>query len=418
MVGSLILSRDASAAPCAGGIVCRCGDTVTASYVLPGDLGPCPGHGLVVRSNVRLDCRGLKISGSATGKEHYGVFLDGRPGAEVTGATVTGCHVSGFMRGIRLRGAINNVIADNVATMNGDFRTHVGYGIDVSGESRNNLLERNTVRGNADEGIHIGRGSHRNRLSDNVVMDNYRESLYLLAADGGVFLRNTLGGTGVNSLYIKDSSSNRFEGNTFTAKPVRIIGNSHGNQLVGNTFSGAGLHITHYKDTPGRRPANNRITGGVIKTSADCLRFTSTSANVVTDTVLSDCRTQVRSESPDGPSENTLVGIAPSTVSLEDGSILNVAWRLAIHVADAGGAAVAGAQVQVTDATGALAFTAVTDETGNVPDRVVIASTRTSAATTARTPHTLTTSKPGYRSDVRTLPVREHLTVTISLAAD
>ena len=35
----------------------------------------------------------------------------------------------------------------------------------------------------------------------------------MLGADRGVFLRNTFGSGGVNSLYLKDSSYNRFEGN-------------------------------------------------------------------------------------------------------------------------------------------------------------------------------------------------------------
>src|SRR5262249_15789762 len=220
------------------------------------------------------------------GTEHYGVFLDGKPGAEVTGATVTACRVSGFKRGIRLRSASDNTIAENVSTTNGDFQSHEGYGIDLASSSRNNVLHGNTVQGNADEGIEIGRGSHRNRLTENVVTDNYRESLYLLVADGGVFLRNTLGGTGANSIYVKDSSANYFEGNTFVEKTARIIGDSHDNRFVGNTFNGAGLHIQAYKEAPLRRPARNSVTGGVIKGATDCLRFTSTSENVVTATVL------------------------------------------------------------------------------------------------------------------------------------
>jgi parallel beta-helix repeat protein len=405
----------ATARSCGGNVVCRCGDTVTADYTLSSDLGPCPDHGLLVRSNVRLDCQGFKITGSGSGEERYGVFLNGKPGAEVSSATIKACRISGFGRGIRLRAASGNIIADNVTTTNGDFRTHVGYGIDLSGESTNNILQGNTVRDNADEGIHVGRGSHRNRLTSNIVTDNYRESLYLLAANGGAFLGNTLGGGGVNSLYLKDSSANYFEGNTFLGKPARIIGDSRDNHFVGNTFSGSGLHILYYKEAPVRRPANNRVTGGTIKGAADCLRFTSTSGNVVADTILSDCRTQVRAESPAGPSENTIVGIAPSAVTLDQGSTLNVGWRLLVHVEDPSGAPLAGAVVQATDVTGAMVWSAVTDDKGSTPAQIVIATTRTESKTTTRTPHTLATRKAGYRPDIRTVSVGEHLTLTISL---
>ena len=51
------------AASCGGARPCQCGDTVTSSYLLGGNLGPCSGHGLVVKSNVVLDCRGLQITG-------------------------------------------------------------------------------------------------------------------------------------------------------------------------------------------------------------------------------------------------------------------------------------------------------------------------------------------------------------------
>ncbi|PWU25566.1 MAG: hypothetical protein C5B48_00645 [Candidatus Rokuibacteriota bacterium] len=416
LLGLLVLPRGATAArSCGGDVVCKCGDTVTASYALPGDLGPCPGHGLTIKSGVRLDCRGFKITGSSNAIQQYGVFLDGKPGAEVTGATVKACHISGFMRGIRLRAASESVIADNVTSTNGDFKAHVGYGIDLSGESRNNILQGNTVRGNADEGIHVGRGSHRNRLSENVATDNFRESLYVLASNGGVFLKNTLGGTGVNSLYLKDSSSNHFEGNTFIGKTVRIIGDSHDNEFIGNTFSGTGLHFLYYKEAPERRPTNNRVTGGSIRGASDCLRFTSSSGNVVADTVLTECRTRVRSEAPEGPAENTLIGIDASTVSLGEGSVINLAWRLTMHVEDARGVPLAGAQVLAKDATGTPAFTAVTDESGNIPPQVVIASSRTDDKVAAKTPYTIETSKPGYRSDMRTVPIVEHVKLTVSL---
>jgi parallel beta-helix repeat protein len=418
LVGLIVLALAgvAAAGSCGGNVTCKCGDTVTANYSLPFDLGPCPGHGLVIKSHVRLECRGLKIAGAGSGGERYGIFLNGKPGHDVTGATVTGCRVSGFMRGIRLRAASGNVLADNVSTTNGDFNTHVGYGIDLSGESKNNLLERNTVQGNADEGIHIGRGSHGNRLTQNVVTDNRRESLYLLAADGGRFIGNTLGGTGVNSLYLKDSSANYFEANTFIGKTARIIGDSRDNQLVGNIFSGAGLHFVSYdKETPIRRPAGNRVTGGSIKGAAECLRFTGSSGNVVMDTVLSDCRTEVRSEAAAGPSENTIVGISASTVALDEGSRLEVGWRVAVHVEDAGGAPVPRATVQANDAAGAPVFSAVTDESGNIPEQVVIAAVRADSKTTAKTPHVVSTTKTGYRAEARTVSIGEHTRLTITL---
>ena len=155
------------AASCGGTKPCKCGDQVTSNYVLSTDLGPCSGHGLVVKSKVVLDCRGFQITGLGGSSEQYGISLSGKPGAEISGATVKGCRVSRFHRGIRLRAASSNLIAGNTASENGDQDTHVGYGIDISGASHNNILENNRVHGNADEGIHIGTGSHKNRFVGN-----------------------------------------------------------------------------------------------------------------------------------------------------------------------------------------------------------------------------------------------------------
>ena len=108
------------AASCGGARPCKCGDQVTSNYLLGGDLGPCSGHGLVVKSNVVLDCRGFQITGLGGASEQYGISLSGKPGAEISGATVKGCRVSRFHRGIRLRAASSNLISGNTASDNGD----------------------------------------------------------------------------------------------------------------------------------------------------------------------------------------------------------------------------------------------------------------------------------------------------------
>ena len=85
---------------------------------------------------------------------------------------------------------------------------------------------------------------------------------------------------GVNSLYLKDSGGNLFEDNTFRGNTARIVGDARDNQFINNTFSGAGLHFQPYKGTT-RSPSNNRVTGGAITDTPECVRFTSTRGNVV-----------------------------------------------------------------------------------------------------------------------------------------
>ena len=414
LLASFAVAPRLEAASCGGAQPCKCGDVVTSSYLLGGNLGPCSGHGLVVKSNVVVDCRGFQITGLGGTTEQYGISLSGKPGAEISGATVKGCRVSRFHRGIRLHAASNSVVADNTATDNGDQGNHVGYGIDVSGGSHDNVIENNRVQRNADEGIHIGTGSYKNRFAGNTSTDNYRENLYLLLANGNVFVRNTLGPGGVNSLYLKDSGGNLFEGNTFRGNIARIVGDARDNQFINNTFSGAGLHFQPYKGTA-RSPSNNRVTGGAITGTRECIRFTSTRGNVVEDTDLGACRTAVLSESPSGPSDNTLIGALSAALVLDEGSTLTRGRRVSVHVKDPAGAPVAGAQVQGRDSSGTSTWTAETDAAGNTPPQIFLTEARVGSRTVPRTPFTLIVTKPGYAAETQAVSTIEGANLTVSL---
>jgi parallel beta-helix repeat protein len=409
-----VTTRPLEASSCGGAKPCKCGDQVTSNYALSADLGPCSGHGLVVKSNVVLDCRGFQITGLGGASEQYGISLSGKPGAEISGATVKGCRVSRFHRGIRLRAASSSLISGNTASDNGDQDKHVGYGIDVSGASHNNILENNRVHGNADEGIHIGTGSHKNRFTGNTSADNYRENLYLLSADGNVFVRNTWGPGGVNSLYLKDSSGNLFDDNTFRGHTARIVGDARDNQFINNTFTGAALHFQPYKGTT-RSPSNNRVTGGAITDTPECIRFTSSRGNVVDGTDLGACQTAVRSESPSGASDNTLVGAPSAAVTLDEGSTLNRGRRVSVHVKDAAGAPVAGAKVEGRDASGASMWTSETDASGATPPQVFLTESRVGTRAVPRPPFTLVVNKPGYAVETRAVPAIEGSSLTVSL---
>lgn len=405
----------AEAASCGGAKPCKCGDMVTQNYQMTADLGPCSGHGLVIKSKVILDCGGFQITGTGGGgdAEQYGINLSGKPGAEITGSTVRNCRVSKFLRGIRLRSATSNLISGNTASDNGNHETHVGYGIDVSGGSHNNIVENNTVQGNADEGIHLGTGSHNNRFVGNTSSDNYRENLYLLSANGNVFIKNTLGPGGVNSLYLKDSTGSVFEGNTFRGRTARIIGDSRDNRFVDNTFNGAGLHFVPFKGS--RSPSNNHVSGGTMTEVPECLRFTSTQGNVVENVDLGGCKTVVKSESTSGPADNTVIGAAVGAMAIDDGSTVQLGRRASVQVTDASGAPVAGARVQAKDAAGTTLWTAETDASGKTPPQIFVTSARTGGRTVPRTPVSVIVTRAGQPPVTRTVSTIEGASLPISL---
>jgi len=414
-LASVLWSTAVFAGSCGGPIPCRCGDVVTSDYALTADLGPCLGHGLVIGSNVTLDCRGQGVSGLGDGSEQYGIYLNGS-----SGATVRGCEVTRFLRGIRLRAAAGNVVIDNYSHENGDFAAHAGYGIDMAVGSKDNLLQENTVQRNADEGIHLGSDTGPNQLVGNALSDNYREQLYVLASDGNSFVGNTMYGSGSNSLYLKDSSDNYLEGNTFGDRTARVTGAASGNVFVGNSFVNATLQFRVYDgETPHRIPSGNRVLGGTMRHTGTCLRFTDTSDNVVSDVALVSCGMGVVSEgTAREPSANALVNVAldPAEVSADTSSTLSVGWQLRGSVRDPSGAPIPGARVQAVDVTGAVAFDLLTDGAGSFGDQVLVQYVRIGSGTGAKTPHAITASKVGYLPDAWIVEAAADLDVTLVLS--
>jgi parallel beta-helix repeat protein len=405
------------AGTCGGAIACQCGDAVVADYVMTRDLGPCAGHGLVLRSNVTLDCRGFRLEGFGNGSEQYGAYLNGDTGAEVKGARVTRCDISGFLRGVRLRSAEGNAIVDNLIHDNGNPSTHVGYGIDLSAGATGNLLQGNAIHDNHDEGIHFGSASGGNQFIGNLVFDNFREQIYLLASHGNRLIGNTSYGTGSNSLYLKDSSDTHLEGNTFQDRTARVTGDARSNTFLNNSFVNATLQFRVYDASPNRIPTGNMVVGGSMRSTSTCLRFTSSSGNTISDVALGACGTEVMSEGTAAePSVNAIIGTAlnPSKVSMDGSSTLSVGWWLDARVEDSAGRPVAGARVQALDALGGPVFDLSTGPTGVLARQTLWQYVRVGGLSTSRTPHVLTTSSGGS-TDVRVVHAVEDLDVTVKL---
>ena len=230
-----VLARPASAKQCGGAIACECGDAVVASTTLANDLGPCTGTGLrVIGSGIVVDCARHLITGNDTSNAKFGIELD-----QVIGTEVRNCRVTGFRRGLRINGGSQNVLSRNRSFAN-------KYGIDLAGGTVGNRVERNLVRDNRDEGIHVG-GSHDNVIFRNEIRYNKRENLYLLRSHGNKVQRNYLhhGQQGA-ALYVKHSSDNRFIRNDVRDAALGVVGDSHGNVFNGNYLKNSGYNFTAY----------------------------------------------------------------------------------------------------------------------------------------------------------------------------
>ncbi|MGE0684132.1 MAG: right-handed parallel beta-helix repeat-containing protein [Candidatus Binatia bacterium] len=391
---------------------CQCGDMIVSDYTLSSDLGPCEKRGLTVRSGVTLDCAEYAIRGSGENSKDFGVALQ----TGTSGATIKNCHISGFLRGIRLRQANKNKILHNTVHHNGNVSTRVGYGIDLAG-AQDNIFQDNYIHHNADEGIHVGTGSHGNTFISNRVEDNSRENFYFLRSDRAVLQRNSTRGGGADSIFIKHSSFLRLENNIFRDKPVTFRGDAHDNVLIDNELVDTGVRFQSYEERGvSTRPSKNLISGGKITNAGECLDFSNTSDNLVKNVQLTNCGQSVIAQASGSRAENFLIGVPLPTqqVVLDGAAVVHVGRQISIFVQDSKGTPVAGAKVQGVDAQKKILFEAETAADGVTPPQDVIDYSLQGSTKVERTPILLQVSS-GQKTTSLEMHVTNNSTVTVTL---
>jgi len=276
----------AEAAPCGGAVLCACGDTVVESTTLTADLGVCDTTGLRIRSGIELDCAGHTLTGSDLANAEFGIEIDG-----AVGAVVRNCKVTRFRRGIRIYGGSDNVLRDNESYEN-------KYGIDLAGGTQRNVVRRNLVRVNRDEGIHLG-ASHRNKLVKNTFSDNKRENVYLLRSNGNLVKGNRVDPSNASSIFVKHSSRNRFVRNWVEDAALQVRGDSKRNSFEGNYLEGNGYLFEAYEEPEGWTfPSENVMTGDCIRKTDVCYRFFGAFDNVATASRVDASRCAPPANSP------------------------------------------------------------------------------------------------------------------------
>ena len=145
---------------------------VTQDTKLTGDVGPCPGHGIVVAAdNITLDLGGFTVFGSQTPMEQAGVLLDG-----VTGVTVKNGTVTGFDAGVAIEGGGGNTVTGITATNNvNDMMEPIDpRSITINretGPTPQQMHDINLITCNYGDGITTV-DSDNNVISNNVVTEN------------------------------------------------------------------------------------------------------------------------------------------------------------------------------------------------------------------------------------------------------
>ena len=207
-----------------------CGSTITASTTLKADIGPCSGNAITIgANNIVLNCAGRTISGAAIGS---GIVLSG-----ITKARVENCEVTGFGFGIYLSGSSYNTITRNTVSGN------AGNGMEFDSSSNNNYVAENTANSNGGNGINLdGGGVYGNIISRNVAYSNEYNGFGIGSSSGNSFIGNTATGNGGYGFFAYESSSNNYMGNIATSNNNAgfvLIGSSY-NTLIGNKASNNG----------------------------------------------------------------------------------------------------------------------------------------------------------------------------------
>src|SRR5262249_13126584 len=194
----------------------------------------------------------------------YGIHLDA-----ATGAEVRNCRVTLFRRGIRIRGGSGNALVGNESFGN-------KYGIDLAEATSSNRIDGNAVHDNRDEGIHVGTGVTNTQISDNHLIHNKYEHLYLLGASGCTVSGNVLAAAARGApLYVKHGTHNTFADNEVRDGMVLVRGASEGNRFERTRVISNGFLFQAYLDSTlgSTFPHDNTVVGGYVSTADYCFRL-------------------------------------------------------------------------------------------------------------------------------------------------
>lgn len=289
-----------------------CGTTIIRSTVLKADVGPCPGHGIVVAAdNVTLNLNGHRIFGSDGPVDGIGVYVLRRSNVTVTNGSVTDFEIgvgiegggdnkvvnvtarenygqSGTSRGgdgIAILSSSRNRIVNSRAIDNGPFS---GIGIysrvdrdhprETSGPSTDNFVVNNEVLDNVrsrsgvpahtdNDGIRMENDGERNTILNNVVRNNGLDGIAVFADNFDHVIRgNTVSGNGFFRQTARRGSGiivfNR-------SKRITVVGNT----VTGNADNGITV----------RGPLT--IAGGVPGATDNVIRGNTAVGNVVLPTI-------------------------------------------------------------------------------------------------------------------------------------
>lgn len=266
LVGVMLIASSVYGAPAAGADPIGCGSTIMTDTILTHDIGPCPGHGIVIgASNITLDLNGHRVFGvPEVNQNGSGIFLVNRSNVVIRNGTV-----SHFDKGIELVVGVGVLmtdltVVDNVAPNRG------GAGVLLGGARASTLRNSVVARNGPASGVElVSAGATHNIIEGNSIVNN---GISLSGAGRqvtqGILLLEALSTTIRNNLIAQNGNHG-----------IQLTTNSSGNVISGNRIVGNGYHTSAVRERgdgvqvgldPVRRvpdpfpPSHNRIEGNTV----------------------------------------------------------------------------------------------------------------------------------------------------------
>ena len=245
-----------------------CGQVLTESTLLLGDVIGCTGEGLVIGApNIILDLNGFTVGS--------GLIVE--PGEE-----------DGLNIGIRNSGHAN------VTIRNGSV-TNFGYGVRLMGGAKFNVVEGMTLENNIIAGVELydaDDGRNGNTIRFNHFQGNGEGAIGLVAGtENSLVISNTFFGNGGKGVFLQDASRNRIEANQISGLTFNPLIDSDGgmelvrssdNIIINNVVSDSGdagiqIHMGSHR---------NHIQGNTFfRTSDSGISVDDSDGNVVINNV-------------------------------------------------------------------------------------------------------------------------------------
>ncbi|MFN2506722.1 MAG: right-handed parallel beta-helix repeat-containing protein [Acidimicrobiales bacterium] len=260
----------------AHGAFLGCGDIISQSVTLDGDVGPCANFGIIIgANNITLDLNGYEILGTPARGDKVGIYFQ-----RVTGSTVKNGGVSNFDVGVLIEGGSANTVT-NVAAVNnqgGGAGTFGGDGIAITSSTNNRVIGNKAANNGPYSGIGLyslvdsahprtvtGR-STGNLIENNDVLDNFAPR------PGGGPESTDNDGIRVEN----QSTDNTFRGNRVSGSGldgIALFADSGNNLVQGNFVQNNGFFRTAIRRGNGivsfNRANGNRIEGNYVTNNAD-----------------------------------------------------------------------------------------------------------------------------------------------------